>query len=244
VFRWTPLASDLGEHALDFTVSDGAHEVVVTITITVVVSVTSPTRAPLGSGTTLDPMPASAWTRHRGRGPDTAQVTITQAELAIAGATSIRSTARPVRGGGVRLPSNARSVATRSCSPRTTARISRRSRTTRAAVERQCPTCTDDASEDDDSSGRRGSTTFPSSSTGTSRTADDDRYAVPLFTGEKMIVNLTPRSRTRKRTDCTGTRARSTTPCDADDPLPCSIANGQSADSNEHTEPRSDRCAP
>jgi hypothetical protein len=35
LFRWTPTASDLGEHAFDFTVSDGSHEATVTITIDV-----------------------------------------------------------------------------------------------------------------------------------------------------------------------------------------------------------------
>ncbi|MBA2543165.1 MAG: hypothetical protein H0V17_26220 [Deltaproteobacteria bacterium] len=55
VFRWTPLASDLGEHAIDFVVSDGALETTITVTITVVDPITAPIfRAPLGSGTTLD----------------------------------------------------------------------------------------------------------------------------------------------------------------------------------------------
>src|SRR5512138_2858058 len=35
VFRWTPLASDVGQHAFDFTVSDGSNETTVTITIDV-----------------------------------------------------------------------------------------------------------------------------------------------------------------------------------------------------------------
>jgi hypothetical protein len=55
VFRWTPIAPDLGDHAFDFTVSDGDTEVVDTITINVVTSLTAPIfRAPLGSGTTFD----------------------------------------------------------------------------------------------------------------------------------------------------------------------------------------------
>ncbi|HEV7554074.1 MAG TPA: Ig-like domain-containing protein, partial [Kofleriaceae bacterium] len=35
VFRWTPLAADVGQHAFDFTVSDGNHDTTVTITIDV-----------------------------------------------------------------------------------------------------------------------------------------------------------------------------------------------------------------
>ncbi|MGN6110238.1 MAG: pre-peptidase C-terminal domain-containing protein [Kofleriaceae bacterium] len=58
VFRWTPIASDVGKHSFDFTVSDGDHETVVTIEIDVrsaIGSATAPIfREPLGSGTTLD----------------------------------------------------------------------------------------------------------------------------------------------------------------------------------------------
>ncbi len=58
VFRWTPLANNVGEHAFDFTVSDGDHDTTVTININVKSSVGSATapifRQPLGSGTTID----------------------------------------------------------------------------------------------------------------------------------------------------------------------------------------------
>src|SRR5688572_6449928 len=58
VFRWTPIASDVGEHAFDFTVSDGDNNTTVTITIDVksaIGSATAPVfRQPLGSGTTID----------------------------------------------------------------------------------------------------------------------------------------------------------------------------------------------
>jgi len=58
VFRWTPNASDVGEHAFDFTVSDGDHDTTVTIRIDVrsaIGSATAPLfRQPLGSGTTVD----------------------------------------------------------------------------------------------------------------------------------------------------------------------------------------------
>ena len=61
---------------------------------------------------------------------------------------------------------------------------------------------------------------------------------MPLFTGEIMTVDLTFTQSTatqdldihlyRNGTDLT--------PCDIDDPLSCSIDNGQGATSNEHTE--------
>ena len=58
VFRWTPLAEDVGQHAFDFTASDGSNTATVTITIDVksaIGSATAPVfRAPLGTGTTLD----------------------------------------------------------------------------------------------------------------------------------------------------------------------------------------------
>jgi Big-like domain-containing protein len=58
VFRWTPLATDVGQHAFDFTASDGSHTTTVTINIDVrsaIGSATTPVfRQPLGSGTTID----------------------------------------------------------------------------------------------------------------------------------------------------------------------------------------------
>src|SRR5262249_43873648 len=58
VFRWTPIAADVGEHAFDFTVSDGRRTSTATIMIDVrsaIGAATAPVfRAPLGSGTTLD----------------------------------------------------------------------------------------------------------------------------------------------------------------------------------------------
>jgi hypothetical protein len=58
VFRWTPLAADVGEHAFDFTVSDGGNDTTVTINIDVKSAIgqaTAPVfRQPLGTGTTID----------------------------------------------------------------------------------------------------------------------------------------------------------------------------------------------
>jgi hypothetical protein len=58
VFRWTPLAADVGSHAFDFTVSDGHSDTTVTIDIDVrsaIGAATTPIfRQPLGTGTTID----------------------------------------------------------------------------------------------------------------------------------------------------------------------------------------------
>ena len=92
VFRWTPVASDIGQHAFDFKVSDGGNETTVTITIDVrsaIGSATAPIfRQPLGTGTTID--------LSKGQcvdldvvveDQDTAQLEITQEEPIIDGAT-------------------------------------------------------------------------------------------------------------------------------------------------------------
>lgn len=51
VFRWTPVASDVGSHIFDFIVSDGQHDTTVSITIDVRSGVGIPIfRQPLGSG--------------------------------------------------------------------------------------------------------------------------------------------------------------------------------------------------
>lgn len=58
VFKWTPVETDVGMHAFDFTASDASHTTTVTINIDVrsaIGAATSPVfRQPLGSGTTLD----------------------------------------------------------------------------------------------------------------------------------------------------------------------------------------------
>ncbi len=58
VFRWTPVAADVGAHAFDFVVSDGSNDTTVTINIEVKSAIGAATapifRQPLGSGTTID----------------------------------------------------------------------------------------------------------------------------------------------------------------------------------------------
>ena len=92
VFRWTPLANDVGEHAFDFTVSDGDHDTTVTINIDVrsaVGSATAPIfRSPLGTGTTIDLTKKKCVDLDIDiEDQDTAEVTIAMEEPKIAGAT-------------------------------------------------------------------------------------------------------------------------------------------------------------
>ena len=92
VFRWTPLANDVGQHAFDFTVSDGDNSTTVTINIDVKSAIGSATapifRQPLGTGTTID------LTKKKCvdldivvEDQDTAEVTLAMEEPKIAGAT-------------------------------------------------------------------------------------------------------------------------------------------------------------
>lgn len=56
VFRWTPLAADIGVHTFDFTASDGSNTTTVSITIEVrsAVGAVPVFRQPLGTGTVVD----------------------------------------------------------------------------------------------------------------------------------------------------------------------------------------------
>ena len=92
VFRWTPLGPDVGEHAFDFTVSDGDNTTTVTVNIDVrsaIGSATAPVfRQPLGSGTTIDLARKECVELDLViEDQDTAQVTLLQEEPVIAGAT-------------------------------------------------------------------------------------------------------------------------------------------------------------
>ncbi len=88
VFRWTPLADDLGVHAFDFTASDGANTVAVTIQIDVrsAIGAVPIFRRPLGSGTVIDPSECTT-VQILVEDSDTAQIEITEAPMLIEGAT-------------------------------------------------------------------------------------------------------------------------------------------------------------
>ncbi|HSN28807.1 MAG TPA: Ig-like domain-containing protein [Kofleriaceae bacterium] len=92
VFRWTPLAADIGQHAFDFKVSDGSHTTTVTIDINVKSAIGSQTapvfRQPLGTGTTIDLSKATCVDLDVVvEDQDTPMVKISQEEPAIEGAT-------------------------------------------------------------------------------------------------------------------------------------------------------------
>jgi hypothetical protein len=92
VFRWTPLAADIGEHAFDFTVSNGDAQSTTTITINVKSAIGSATapifRQPLGTGTTIDLSAKQCVDLDIVvEDQDTSQVTISQEAPLIDGAT-------------------------------------------------------------------------------------------------------------------------------------------------------------
>lgn len=88
VFRWTPLADDLGVHAFDFTASDGGNTTTETIQIDVrsAVGAVPIFRRPLGSGTVIDPSVCTT-VEILVEDADTAQIDITEAPELIEGAT-------------------------------------------------------------------------------------------------------------------------------------------------------------
>ena len=96
LFRFTPIVSDVGIHAFDFTASDGAGEARATITVTVVSSegATAPVFIqPLGTGTTIDLETTSCVdVPIVVEDPDTPGVTLGQEEPLIAGADLTQAT--------------------------------------------------------------------------------------------------------------------------------------------------------
>lgn len=89
LFRWTPIASDVGMHVFDFTASDGDHETTVSITIDVRTSGGNVPvfRQPLGTGRVVDvTTTACIDVAILVEDADTAQVTIAEDEPKIDGA--------------------------------------------------------------------------------------------------------------------------------------------------------------
>ncbi len=243
VFRWTPLAADLGDHAIDFIVSDGDHAAIETITIAVVDPITVPIfRAPLGSGTTLDLDLASCLDVDIVvEDPDSPQLALSQ-QVSMAGST---------------LDQRDGLTATWHWCPDEAQRAITRHTLVLAADDGEhpptiknyiivlrgggdpMPTCVDDARENDDDEAHARPTVYPShASTGDMLCAgDDDWYLVPLFTGEKLTVDLTF-EQTNPQQDLDLHLIKGgvdLTPCDVATPELCKIENGQSADSNEHS---------
>jgi hypothetical protein len=88
VFRWTPLANDVGVHAFDFTASDGSNTTTVTIQIDVrsAAGAVPIFRRPLGSGTVIEAGQCAA-VDILIEDQDTAQITIGEEPALIEGAT-------------------------------------------------------------------------------------------------------------------------------------------------------------
>jgi len=88
VFRWTPLANDIGVHAFDFTASDGSNTTTVSISIEVrsAVGAVPIFRQPLGAGTAVDLARQACVTLDIVvEDQDSAQVTIAEENPKIAG---------------------------------------------------------------------------------------------------------------------------------------------------------------
>jgi hypothetical protein len=100
-------------------------------------------------------------------------------------------------------------------------------------------TCIDDAREDDDTFSQARPTSFPTFSSTANKICpdDDDWYKVPLFTGEKLTVDLAfTQSDDTQDLDLHLYRdSIDLTPCDVDHLSTCSTEHGQSGSSNEHT---------
>ena len=239
VFRWTPLAADLGAHAFDFEVSDGTNESVLTINIDVVTMAGAPIfRAPIGTGTTLDLTKKDCIELAvEIEDYDTAGVTLTQEAPAIAGATLVQRDA---------------SHATWKWCPSLVQRVESRHTLILGADDgttktiknflvmlRESPaaTCTDDAREPDDAAAQARETVYPvfTSTMNVVCQDDDDWYEVPLYAGEVMTVDLTfVQHNASEDLDVHLFKdGVDLTPCDVMHPELCS-SNGQSADSNEH----------
>lgn len=94
IFSWTPLATDVGIHVVDFNVSDGKSSDTRAVTIEVRSSIGSGApvfRKPLGTGTTLDlAQKKCVEVAIEVEDPDSPGVTITQAEPVIEGAELIQ----------------------------------------------------------------------------------------------------------------------------------------------------------
>lgn len=239
VFRWTPIASDLGAHAFDFVVSDGTNDSVTTINIDVVASATAPIfRAPLGTGTVLDLTKKDCIELDVVvEDYDTAAVTIAQQAPAIAGATLVQQ-------GGTRAtwkwcPSQAQRAESRH-----TLVLAADDGTTTTlknflVMLRESPdaTCTDDTREPDDGPTQARDTTYPTYTSAANVVCqnDDDWYEVPLYAGEVMTVDLTfvQHDASEDLDIHLYKNGVDLTPCDIVHPELCS-PNGQSADSNEH----------
>jgi hypothetical protein len=247
VFRWTPLAEDVGTWSFDLIASDGTHAVAQTITIDV-----QPTdagaapvfRSPLGSGTTLDPsvmpcldVPIVV------EDADSAQVTITQEAPVIAGAMLTSTGALTATW---HFCPTADQIA---ASDRYLLVLSASDGTHQTDLDYLIvidrppppppPACVDDSWEPDDSTStaRHVDYAVPYTSTGDQICAgNDDWYRVYFFSGETIHATLTfDQQAANQDLDLHVYDDSSTdlTPCTEADPSTCRLSWGQGSASNE-----------
>ncbi|HEY5935584.1 MAG TPA: lamin tail domain-containing protein, partial [Kofleriaceae bacterium] len=94
VFRWTPIATDVGEHVFDFTASDGSNTTTVSVNVDVrsAIGAVPIFREPLGAGTVLDLIVSPCVTLAIViEDQDTPQVTLAQEEPVIEGGMLFQS---------------------------------------------------------------------------------------------------------------------------------------------------------
>lgn len=234
VFRWTPFVADVGTHAFDFVVSDGTNESVLTINIDVVVSATAPIfRAPVGTGATLD------FTKHECIELDIVVEDYDSTEVALEASFGALVQNGPMRARWRWCPTQAQRAESRH-----TLALVAYDGTTKTVKnflvvlrEPPAPVCTDDSREPDDNAQQARSTTYPTFTSTANQIckADDDWYAVPLYAGEVLTVDLTFVQNTANE-DLDIHLYKGTThltPCDVANPDLCATTNGQGADSNE-----------
>jgi len=111
-----------------------------------------------------------------------------------------------------------------------------------AAQATSCSTsCDDDSYEDDDGAATARDTFYPTTSYTTNAICpdDDDWYAVDLYDGDHLVVDLTFDQQSEAEDldlHLYDGSLTDLTPCSPADPSTCTTAHGQSATSNEHLE--------
>jgi len=258
VFRWTPLAADLGIHAFDFTVSDDSESTTVRIQIDVrsaIGSATAPVfRQPLGTGTTVDLAKTDCVDLDIVvDDEDSPVIAIRQEAPVLDGMRLVDSTGKkdcPPGGclGGTAkwhwCPSPAQATtmvntvvlsADDGDNPQT---LKTYMVVLHGTPSTPPPTCVDDAHEHDDTFAQARQTYYPSWTSTANQICpnNDDHYRVTLFAGEILTVDLT-----FTESDASGDldlhlyeNGIDLWPCDPDHLDSCSIEHGQSASSNEH----------
>jgi hypothetical protein len=241
VFRWTPLAEDVGSRAIDFVVSDGEYEATETVRFTVQPAGEGSVpifREPLGTGTRFD----------------LAQAPCLELPILVEDNDSTEVTLAEEAGQGELVKTSAMSATWRYCPSVDTApdRVAlvlsaddhEHPKTYKnylivvaKPVAPEVPVCTDDGQEPDDDfrSARRVDLGLPTRQDQNSLCAgDEDWVRIYLFAGETVVVTarFAQSSRTQDLDLHLYQGTTDLTPCSEADPSTCTT-NGQSDDANE-----------